>query len=75
MSREHFLIWFIHPYESEHCSEKDVNLEWYFSLYGVSSLPKARFDLFFGVILLLRFLTFSGQQAITYIKVERYTLL
>lgn len=75
MSWEHFLIWFIHPYESEHCSEKVVNLEWHYSPYGGCSLPKADFDLLFEFILLLSFLTISGQQDISYTKVELYTVL
>lgn len=55
-------------------AEEVVNLEWSYSLYGVSSLPKAACDLFFEVVLLMSFLTFSGQQAINYTKEKLCTL-
>ena len=41
---------------------KIVNLEWWYSLYEVCPLPKAKVDPCFEVIFLLSFLTFSGNE-------------
>lgn len=52
---------------------KIVNLEWCYSLFEVCPLPKAKFDLCFEVILLLSFLTFSGNTvSVKLVKISTY---
>lgn len=52
---------------------KIVNLEWCYSLNGICPLPKAMFDLCSEVILLLSFLTFSGNEvSVKLMKISTY---